>query len=440
MSLHLLDATTLRKLLKQKEISAQDISDALLAHIKKVDGAIHAFEYLDKDVVAKQLQHIDKYAHEPLYGIPVGVKDIFNTSDMPTQMGSPIWKDFTPGNDARVVHYIRESGGIILGKTVTAEFAVHYQSKTLNPHDTTRSPGTSSSGSAAAVAAYMVPIALGSQTAGSIARPASYCGVYGFKPSFGAIARIGVLKTSDTLDNIGFLTRSIDDLKLIFDVTRSKGENYEYTHKYFDNATIAPKKYRVAIISEHPKSHYLDPYSKKQFDKWTQKLQDKNIELEYISLPKSFENIYDLHATIYEKSLAYYFKKEFEEKTLLSPVIKDMITRGNKIDAQEYHNAVAKQAKLTSQMSEEFKDYDILITPTTSHVAPIGLDSKLDLPDSNLIWTFLGMPTVSAPLLKGSENMPQGVLFVAKKYDDLLLLDFLNYLQNSEIIPKENYE
>src|SRR3990167_8157472 len=158
--------------------------------------------------------------------IPVGVKDIYNTADFPTQMGSPLWKDFTPGNDARAVYHLKRQGANIVGKTVTAEFAVHALDKTLNPYDATRTPGTSSSGSAVAVSMGMVPAATGTQTAGSIVRPASFCGVYGCKPSFGTIPRTGMLKTTDSLDQIGFFTVHAEDLRRLFDSMRVKGENY----------------------------------------------------------------------------------------------------------------------------------------------------------------------------------------------------------------------
>ena len=435
MSLHLLDATTLRDLLKNKKITPQEISDELFKHIKKLDSSIQAWDYLDQSVVNQQLKQIQTYKNESLYGIPIGIKDIFNTQNMPTQMGSPLWKNFTAGNDARVVHYLRESGAVIMGKTSTAEFAVHHQTKTHNPHDYKRSPGTSSSGSAAAVASGMVPIALGTQTAGSIGRPASYCGVYGFKPSFGIIPRIGVLKTSDTLDSIGFFTRSIDDLSLAFEASRAKGENYEYVHKYIDKRSIKKNKYRVAII-EHPFSHLNNANTQEKFTKWLKTLEQNNIKITNLVLLDKFKEIYALHKIIYDKSLSYYFKKEFENKQLISPIMNKIISNGTTIKPEFYHECIKKQAQLTQEMQNYFKDYDILIMPTTADIAPIGLDT-LDIPDSNLIWSFLGMPTVSAPLLKGEFNMPQGVLFVAKKYDDQLLLQFLSDLENNEIIKKE---
>jgi len=238
------DATKLLELLKTKQISPKELASAFLKSIKMQDTKLQAWEYLNEEIIEKQIQKIEtldpsKYS---LWGLPIGIKDIYNTFDMPTQMGSPIWKDFTPGNDARVVHYLRRNGALILGKTTTAEFAVHYQDKTRNPHDLNRSPGTSSSGSAVAVAADMVPVAFGSQTAGSIGRPASYCGVYGYKPTFGILPRVGVLKTTDSLDTLGFFTKSARDLKLILDASRVHGQNYEFVHRYLDNYIPSKKK------------------------------------------------------------------------------------------------------------------------------------------------------------------------------------------------------
>ena len=165
--------------------------------------------------------------------MPIGVKDIINTADFPTQMGSPLWNGFTPGNDARVVFNMKRAGGLVPGKTVTAEFAVHTLGKTINPWAPERTPGTSSSGSAVAVALGMVPAALGTQTAGSIVRPASFCGVWGMKPSFGLIPRTGMLKTTDSLDTVGFFAGHAADLQRLFDGLRVDGRDYPVSHRAF---------------------------------------------------------------------------------------------------------------------------------------------------------------------------------------------------------------
>ena len=427
-----LDATNLRKLLLKNEITPQEISKSLLERTAKLNPNIDAWEYLDEEVINRQISKINiQDKTRSLHGIPIGIKDIFNTFDMPTQMGSPLWKDFTPGNDARVVHYLRRNGAIIFGKTVTAEFAVHYQNRTHNPHDLKRSPGTSSSGSAAAVAANMVPIAFGSQTAGSITRPASYCGVYGFKPTFGVMARIGVLKTTDSLDTIGFFTRSIEDIKTVFDASRVHGENYEYVNKYIDKHTTK-KKFKVAIL-EHVHWDNAESYAKKAFNAWVNKLDIDEIELVPIKIDASINELQELHQKIYDKALAYYFAKEFENHTLLSPIFYDIIKDGNTITADQYNNARARQAEISYIINEQLKDIDVILTLSTAGVAPIGL-TKPDTIDSNYIWTTLGMPTLSIPVFKDENNLPFGALAIATKYKDNVLLDFVQMIKEKKII------
>ena len=433
--LYTLTASELRKKLLSNEISPKEITESLLKRIKEIEPDIKAWEFLDVEVINAQLEktaRLDINTH-PLFGIPIGVKDIYNTFDMPTQMGSPIWKDFTPGNDARMVHYLRRNGALMLGKTVTAEFAVHYQDVTHNPYDLKRSPGTSSSGSAAAVASGMVPIALGSQTAGSIGRPASYCGIYGFKPSFGVLPRIGVLKTTDSLDTLGFFARSVEDLSMAFEACRVSGENYEYVHKYIDNYQSNPKKtYRVAVV-QHPQYEISSKVATEDFNTWTDQLHNQKIELIYTELPDYINEIYDLHQCIYDKALAYYFKDEYAEHTLMSPIFYEIIQEGQKISTEAYTDALERQHDLTQNFKQWMDSYDIVLTLGAADEAPIGLTTP-DLPDSNLIWTFLGLPSIMMPVLKGENNLPIGVLAIANKYQDPLLLEFVQMLKNSSII------
>jgi len=421
-----LDATSLLKLLKTKQITPRGLTYAYLEQIEKLDPNICAWEFIDRKIIDKQLAKIEKLDpnDHPLWGLPIGIKDIYNTFDMPTQMGSPIWKDFTPGNDARVVHYLRRNGALILGKTATAEFAVHYQDKTKNPLDLERSPGTSSSGSAAAIAANMAPVTFGSQTAGSIGRPASYCGLYGYKPTFGILPRIGVLKTTDSLDTLGFFTKSAYDLKLILDSSRVHGKNYEFVYKYLDNyKSKSNQKFKIGII-KHPKSHLTNNFAKTQFETFVNQFNNPSFIIEKIDYPEQFNKIHNIHSIIYNKTLSYYFKNEYKQQTLISPIFYKIIERGNQISLEQYKKAVQEQSTLTLQMNEHFKEYDILLTLTTAGEAPIGLTTT-DIPDSNLIWTFLGMPTVSIPLLKSKNNLPLGILAIGKKYDDYRLLEFV---------------
>jgi len=426
------DATTLGKLLRAKEITLLEITQSLLKRIEALNPSIDAWEYLDEEAIRAQIRKIEsQQSDRPLYGIPIGIKDIFNTFDMPTQMGSPLWKDFTPGNDSRVVHYLRRNGAIIFGKTVTAEFAVHYQDRTHNPHNLEYSPGTSSSGSAAAVAANMVPVAFGSQTAGSIVRPASYCGIYGFKPTFGVLARIGILKTTDSLDTMGFFTRSVEDLQPVFDASRVHGKNYEYVSRYIDKH-VPKKRYRVALL-EHPHFDQAPSYAKDTFNKWSKSLDIPEIEFVDLKLNERIGELKEIHQTIYDKALSYYFAQEFKNHTLLSPIFYEIIQEGNKISTAQYENALKRQSEISYIINEELKDIDVILTLATAGIAPKGLTTP-DIIDSNYIWTALGMPTLSIPLFKNSENMPFGALAIAPKYRDNTLLDFAKMLKEKEII------
>ncbi|MGA9045951.1 amidase [Sulfuricurvum sp.] len=430
-------ATELLEQLRSKAITPKEIAQSCIQRIREIDPQVNAWEYFDEEAIEAQLTKIGGYAQEdyPLYGIPIGVKDIYNTFDMPTQMGSPLWRDFTPGNDARLIHYLRRSGAIMLGKTVTAEFAVHYQDKTRNPHDLARSPGTSSSGSAVAVATGMVPLALGSQTAGSIGRPASYCGIYGFKPTFGVLPRIGVLKTTDSLDTLGFFSRSVEDLSLMFEASRVHGENYEFVHRYIDHYSPNPDKiYRIGIV-KHPRWEEASPYAKEQFAQWCERIKDPRLKFEEVTLPPFCDTIHATHQCIYDKSLAYYFKDEYANHELMSPIFYNIIQEGLTISKEQYQEALEKQSRETREFDTWMDSYDLLITLATADEAPIGLTTP-DIPDSNLIWTYLGLPIITVPALQGSNGLPIGINLIARKYHDKTLLEFASLLEKINIIRK----
>ena len=350
--------------------------------------------------------------------------DIFNTLNMPTCMGSSIWQGFTPGNDARVVAALRGEGGVILGKTVTAEFAVHHPGPTVNPFDPGYSPGTSSSGSAVAVAARMVPLALGTQTAGSTIRPASYCGVYGFKPSFGVIPRTGILKTLDTLDHVSFFARSLDDLGLLFDCTRVRGTNHPYVHQWIDS--WSPEKirspFRIALV-RGPAWEHAEPYAQDALlalaAEWAK---DPEIEVEEVELPEPFKDAHDLHETIYSKALSYYFKRECEEHSdQVSETFRSIVERGRMVSSEAYWAGLKLQQALKRSLDRFFDNYEIILNLSTSGVAPKGLHGR-EKKDSCLIWTLCHAPAINVPLFQGPSGLPYGAQIVAGRYQDLGLL------------------
>ena len=256
-----------------------------ISNYKELDGRYRFTEALDEDFIFYQIEHQFQKRNTSLFGMPFGVKDIFNTRVLPTSMGSEIWKGFKAGNNARIVDEIYDRGGIIFSKTTTAEFAVHFitPEKTLNPFNKDHITGTSSSGSAVAVACGALPIALGTQTAGSIIRPASFCGVYGFKPSFGAIDRTGVLKTNDTLDTIGLMGSDIYGLRKVFFEVLQKGKDYPFSENYFhfhERYKAKDKsKLKIGVVTDAFNSYqHYDKIVRKDFESVVDQL-DKSFRL-----------------------------------------------------------------------------------------------------------------------------------------------------------------
>ncbi|OGG69226.1 hypothetical protein A3F27_01640, partial [Candidatus Kaiserbacteria bacterium RIFCSPHIGHO2_12_FULL_53_13] len=293
-----------------------------------------------------------------LEGIPVGVKDIYNTHDFPTEMGSPLWKGFKPGNDARTVFNLKRQGAIVVGKTVTAEFAVHTLNETLNPWDTKKTPGTSSSGSAVAISLGQVPLATGSQTAGSIVRPASFCGVYGCKPSFGTIPRTGTLKTTDSLDTLGFFVIHAEDLRRGFDSMRVEGLDYPISNAALSDESRQEKPkgrpWKIAFARTHTWRH-APKYAKDAMESFINRLaKEKSIEVSEAKLPASMERTHEIHETIYNKALSYYFRGEHKKSEFVSPIMNELIAKGNATTLEAYAKAIDDQMQCVYDMESFF--------------------------------------------------------------------------------------
>jgi len=433
----------LNSMLEKRKISIEEIANICIKRTEDAEQAKYAWTSFDPEKLrcnARELQRAFEKKEittaKKLLGIPVGIKDIFNTIDYPTQMGSDIWKDFTPGNDARVVYNIKNSGGLVAGKTDTAEFAVHKLNKTLNPHDEKRTPGTSSSGSAALIALGVLPLTLGTQTAASIMRPASFCGVYGYKPSFGLIPRTGVLKTADTLDTVGFFTYHLEDMEIVFDVLRVKGMNYPISNRLLSDFQMQSKNrsktWKIGIVKGTPWQDYED-YTKASFLTWAKKLgNNKNIHVEELEFSDTISKAHEIHSNIYNRSLSYYFKDEYKE-TEMSPIMKEIVGEGMEINKETFLDSLRKQEMIIDEIDEIFNDYDALITPTTAGSAP--LREILEKKDSGLIWTMAHIPTVNIPLFSDANGLPFGLTVVAGKYRDLKLFKLLRELEAQGLIP-----
>lgn len=424
------------------EASAVNIAGACIAQVEQLEARYRAWVFFDAGKLMAEASAADERlrcggAIRRLEGIPFGVKDVFNTADFPTEMGSPIWAGFTPGNDARVVFNLKQAGALVPGKTVTAEFAVHTLGKTLNPHDVTRTPGTSSSGSAVAVALGMVPAALGTQTAGSIVRPASFCGVYGCKPSFGLIPRTGVLKTTDSLDTVGYFATHLADLERVFELVRVHGCDYPISHSALQDPGRQTKPddrpWRVALARTHVWSEAHE-YARDALLDWSRQLGAvDDIEVAEAELPEGMESAHEIHSTIYDRTLAYYFKKEFKKHELVSPIMYELIVHGQQINLSQYAGALRAQERLAAEMDEFFGGYDALVSLSTVGEAPFREERERN--DPALMWTMTHLPVISAPAFISPSGLPFGLQLVARRYNDRLLFEFARYLRSLDLIP-----
>jgi len=422
--IHELTATEIVEAIRVGHLTAVEVARVLVDRIARLEPALKAWAVFRPEQVLAEADRVDRAIAQgshrgTLLGVPVGVKDIFNTQDYPTQMGSAIWRDYQPGNDARVVFNLRYEGGVVFGKTQTSEFAVHEPTETRNPRNFEHSPGTSSSGSAAAVACGMVPVALGSQTGGSTIRPASYCGVFGFKPSFGLVPRTGVLKTTDTLDTVGWFARSIADIELVFETLRVRGANYPFVERNVIRHPFSP----MTRLGFYKGPHWAaaTPDAREAIQKVLERLAVRGFDVESIDIPDA-EDIYNEHEVIYCKALSYYFKGERRnDRSLISGVLDDMLERGSHITPEAYHQAVWKQAEQTQHM-EDTLDVNAIVCLSAAGEAPLGLRTP-DLADTCKIWTYLGMPSLSIPVMTGANGLPIGLQIVGRKYSDYAVLD-----------------
>lgn len=423
--------------IREGQITCEGLTSACLERIGALEERIGAWAHLDPDHALSQARDADLARREgralgPLHGVPVGIKDIFDTKDLPTEDGTVLHAGRRPLEDAAAVSRLREAGAIILGKTVTTELAVFSPGKTRNPHDPDRTPGGSSSGSAAAVAAFMVPLAIGTQSNGSVIRPASYCGVYGYKPSHGLISRHLVLQQSRPLDQIGVFARTVEDAALIaeqmmgFD-DRDPDTRPQARPTLFETAMSEPPVAPRLAFARTPVWDQADDDTKSGFEELVADLGESAGEAE---LPEAFREAVAFHRSIMEADLALSYEVEYARgKDALSPILREMIERGQRVPAMEYNRALAQVPVLRRELEKVFEWHDAIITPATTGEAPVGLEST-GSPIFCTLWTLCGMPAITLPLMQGSHGMPMGVQMVGAKGDDARLLRTARWLVN----------
>ena len=435
-NLHLLSASEAARLIREGAISSEQLVEACLARVREADSEIQAWAFLDPNYALAQARAADELRLSgkpigPLHGVPVAIKDIFDTADMPTEYGSALYAGNTPVRDAMVVSLLRAAGAVILGKTVTTEFATYAPGKTRNPHNPDHTPGGSSSGSAAAVAAGMTPLALGSQTNGSTIRPASFCGVLGFKPTHGLISRHGVLVLSRTLDHVGLFARTVEDIALLAEQLVGYDERDPDTRPrarlpLVEVAAEEPPLEPMFAFVKTPYWERADEETKEGFAELIEHLGDR---VEEIELFPSAGEAWGWHCTIMEAEMAANLEREWDKgRDRLSESLRAQLQRGREVKAIDYQRAIARIRPIHESFVELFEQrYDAILTPAAPGGAPKGLASTGD-PSFCTLWTLCGMPTVSLPLLESANGLPIGVQLVGPRDGDARLLRTARWL------------
>jgi Asp-tRNA(Asn)/Glu-tRNA(Gln) amidotransferase A subunit family amidase len=431
-----LPVSEIAKKIRNSELSSVELCQNYIDQINKFEKDVKAWVHFDKKLLIEKAEESDKHRKSgkpmgSLHGIPVALKDIIGTYDMPTECGTVLRKGKTQSQDAEIVDLLKSAGAIIMGKTATSELAYLGPPDTRNPHDYSRTPGGSSSGSAAVIATHMAPLSIGSQTGGSVIRPASYCGVVGYKPSYGLISRNGVLRTSFNLDHIGVFGKKVEDVALLSRILIKKDSYDEatihYSSEYMLEECIKGPLFEPKFIFYKTNSwKKIDKKSRESFEYFIKSFK-KNIEV--FDTPSYFKDIDKNHRIIHETDLSNNFQIYYKKsKNKLSKEMQSAISRGMKYSAKEYLDAVDFMKRSYESYKEVFEDYHGVLSPCSTGVADKGLKSTGSA-DFNRVWSYMHTPAISLPLLQGENNLPLGVQLIGGKYDDQRFLGTARWLE-----------
>jgi Asp-tRNA(Asn)/Glu-tRNA(Gln) amidotransferase A subunit family amidase len=420
------------------QLTSEALVRACLGRIAERDAAVQAWAYFDADhaIAQAKLRDVETKSGRPigpLHGIPVGLKDIIDTGDMPTECGSAIFKGNRPARDAACVTALREAGAVILGKTVTTELANVFPGKTRNPHNPGHTPGGSSSGSAAGVADFQMPLALGTQTGGSVIRPASFNGIYALKPTLGLISRRGVLLQSHTLDTLGTYGRSLEDVALLTDVLTA--------HDPLDPVSFPRNRDSLltALRKAPPKTPRLaffkTPAWSEAEDVTKTRIQGLALRLgancEEVALAAPFDRIIEMHAIVMgAENHAYYGEFLARPPGVLSDRLRERLEAGRKIPASVYIHAINARDELYGLVEKVLDRHDAILCPSSCGPAPHSLNSTGNAV-FNGMWTYLGVPCVTLPLFS-SNGLPLGAQLVGKRGGEAGLLRTAKWLDGQE--------
>lgn len=407
---HMLTALAASALMEQGRLTSEELTQACLDRIAEREDTVQAWSYVDPDAALARARECDRSPRRgPLHGMPVGVKDIVDTADMPTLLGEPeIYRDRRPDTDATLIRHLREAGAVIIGKTAPSKHTIMLPGKTRNPHDPSKTPGASSSGSAAAVADFMVPLAVGSQTAGSILRPATYCGVVGFKPTKDTVVYDGTRRYSPHLDTLGSLARTVPDAALLLrgmtgDPTLAPDTRHDgpltvglYRTPYFDQAA---------------------PYVQTLYHRAAEQLRSAGAEVRDLEMPAEFDELSELQDVI----MSYDLDKVFADHRtnypeLMDPELIAYCETGAAVTDEQYTAALTHAEQCRGMLDDAMGEADVLLLPSTLTEAPPITTTGTS--EFIRIWTFLHTPAITLPVGQAPSGLPLGIQLVGRLGDD----------------------
>jgi Asp-tRNA(Asn)/Glu-tRNA(Gln) amidotransferase A subunit family amidase len=400
------------------ELTSEALVAACLERIAERDEALRAWAFVERDFALAQARALDRMPRRGrLHGVPFGVKDVLDSADLPTEYNSPIYRGHRPQADAACIALLREAGGVLLGKTVTTEFANNHPAETRNPHNPAHTPGGSSSGSAAAVADFMVPLALGTQTGGSVIRPAAFCGVFACKPSYGSVSRVGLKFDAESLDTIGVFGRGVEDLALALE---------PLTGRPAPDFSSMDGKPRVGLCRT-PRWRDADEATQANLEAAASRLSRSGAQLFNFELPPGSDQLFDRHKIImgYENARALAWEY-FNHGERLSASLRPRLEEGWKVTRAEYEAMRAHSRRCRAALAEAMREIDFLLTPSAPGEAPASLASTGD-PVFNRAWTLFGVPCVTIPHGKGPKGLPLGVQLVGAFEQDAALLRWAHW-------------
>lgn len=420
MDLTTLTATAAGQLIADNELSSVELTEACLERIAERNGDVGAFRHLNPEFSLAEAARADRERpRSPLHGVPFAIKDVIDTKDFPTEYGTPIHRGHQPSEDAACISLMRRAGAVILGKVVSTEYAIYNPAETRHPMNLDHTPGGSSSGTAASVCDRMVPIAFGNQTAGSLIRPAAFCGVYGLKPTHGTTDGGGILPLQPYFDTLGYMARSVEDIQAFYGVVSEQNQSLLWPED---------KRPKIGLCKTSQWS-FAESESRSVLTQAAAKFAEQRAVVEEFELPNDYADLPDVHRRVLYAGVAKSLEKDYRDaKDYMSDILLEIIEEGQATSSKEYDEAYSFADRCRQSVNEKFYDFDAIICPSAPGEAPKGMATGN--PIFQVTWTLLGVPCLNLPVGFGPSGLPVGIQLIGRRYDDKTILALGRYLMH----------